>query len=180
MEKDEWLSKRQAAARMGLQERRILQLAAAGTLRSKRERDPVSKQMTVYVHVAEVDKYIESTTKPTRTEVQTIPRDAGPQLPERGSSFEPETMAVIVAHLAKQLRPLPPNWMTLDAAEQYCGLDWAHLQSAIKRGELPARRCEPAKLAGEKKARSGSCWRVCRRDLDALQGVAQGGKSLHA
>jgi hypothetical protein len=177
MENDEWLSKRQAAARMGLQERRILQLAADGTLRSKRERDPVSKQMTVYVHVEEVDKYIESTTKPAPSEVQTIPRAAGP--PERSWS-EPDTMAVVIAHLAKQLRPSPPAWMDLDAAEQYCGLDRAHLQSAIKRGELPARHCKPVRLPGEARAKDGACWRVCRRDLDALQGVAQGEKSVHA
>jgi len=176
----EWLNKRQAAARMGLQDRRVLQLADNETLRSKKERDPVSKQITTYVRADDVEKYIQASAKPPRVEVQTIPRDAGPTPPERGSWFEPETMAVVIAHIAKQLHPEPPNWMDLDVAEQYCGLDRAHLQSAINKGELPARHCKPVRLPGEGRARDGSCWRVCRRDLDALQGVAQGEKSLHA
>lgn len=173
----QWLTKRQAAALTGLKTRRILQLAADGTLRSKRERDPINKQLTVFVDRAAVEKYIQDS-RPRSMEVQSGAPETQALQPRSWSA--PEPLSVVIAHLAKQLQTPPCTWLTLEAAEQECGLSRAHLLHAIRIGELPARRDEPIRRNGEGRAKAGSSWRVCRRDLDALQGAPYARQSLHA
>lgn len=175
MENDrtEWLAKRQAAARMGIGERQVLQLAAKGALRSRRERDPVSKQLAVQVHGGDVQRHIDGA-KPAAMEVidsQTV-RQSGALPSKVAGHAQNDGLAIILAHLAMQTAGPPPNrWLTLDEAAEHSGLSGRLLLRLIRAGQLPAFRDEPRRREGEERARPGSSWRVCRRDLDALEGA---------
>jgi len=166
-EEPEWLTKRQASARMGIGERQVLQLAGKGKLRRRRERDPATKQHVVKVHGGDVQAYIDAA-KPAVLEV--MPASAA--LPAiRAENPQNESIAIILATLAKQaLAPAPGEWMDLDRASQASGLDRQILLRLVREGKLPAFRGQPIKTGESSRAKAGSSWRVCRRDLDAIQG----------
>jgi hypothetical protein len=178
IESEEWLTKRQASARMGVGERQVLQLAGKGVLRRRRERDEVTKQHVVKVHAADVQKYIDSA-KPAQMEVA-IADPRGLAI-VRSHQERNENLEVVIAFLAKQtLGPSPIEWIDLDTASVRCHLSRELLVRLIHQGRLPAFQDQPIKPDGSKRAKAGSSWRVCPRDLDALRPAMQGVRDASA
>ncbi len=134
----EWLDKHQAAAALDMSTRSVLAMAGEGRIRSKRERDARTKQLTVFLHAGDVER--------TRYERQQ-PRALQPvkmQTPHTKSNALLQTAGPVP--LAQKL------FLTEAEAVAYSGLGSAYLRQFVP---------------GENKGPHGArVYR--RRDLEAL------------
>jgi excisionase family DNA binding protein len=154
--KVEWLSKEEAAVRLGdpgvpMSTRRVLELAQQGRLQSTRAKHPASGQRVVWIHAGSVERYLEERNAP--------PPPKGEH--ERGSQSlvkrAPELRALLRA-LDALLVTTPPArpWLTLQEAADYSGIPTDLLVRLIRSGELPALRTH----------HRGDRYRIRRQALD--------------
>jgi hypothetical protein len=172
--KKEWLNKHEASKVLEMSTRSVLLMAKNGQIQSKRQMDPESRQLVVMLHAGDVERVRyerlhpeEKAVQPAQggqgsavTQLATLPKKAG-ELVELARAF---------AAIGARQAPPANQWLTLDQASQERGLSRELLLRLIHQGKLPALKDEPIKGEGAKRAKAGSSWRVCRRDLDALQG----------
>jgi hypothetical protein len=172
-----WLDKKHAAEVLGMSTRSVLAMAADGRIQSKRERDEHTKQMSVKLHAGDVERLRYERAHPEvvggrapQSSMQTLQGEQPRTLQTvRKAPPSDDLTAALLRVIAP---PAPPvnRWMELDQAAEYSGLSRRLLVHLIHQGRLPAFQDVSIKIDGEKRARTGSSWRVCRRDLDALQG----------
>jgi len=173
----EWLKKSEAAARLKMSTRTILAMAAAGKIRRKPERDPLTNQVLMLLHAGDIERIAYDREHPQAP--QAVQRDESTALQTTSSTALSKTrqdatnpLSLMLAVLAKQaLGPAPNAWMDLDTASAEYGLSRTTLIRLIHQKRLPAIQDEPIKTPGNAKAKAGSSWRVCRRDLDNLAGM---------
>ena len=159
----EWYSKEEAAARMGsperpLSPRRVLELAQAGRIQSKRERDPQTGQTVVRIHAGSVERYLDEQSGERPREVRE------PQTPQtltkRGSELI-ELLRLLQAGAAGIATAQPARlWLTLQESEEYAGLPASFLVVLIRSGKLPAL---------DVGRRRGGRWRIRQLDLQKIE-----------
>jgi excisionase family DNA binding protein len=151
----EWLTKKQAAARLGLGARRTLDLAQSKAIKAERFRDPESHQWTVRFQAADIDRYLEERRKKAEAE----PPAQGVRAMQNGAI----AVRASLASDTQQQPPSPHDWLTLaEAANATHGLPESFLLQLIHAGELP---CLDVGV------RPGGRYRVKRRDLEAIDGA---------
>lgn len=159
-----WVDKWEAARRLELSWRRVLELAKKGAIRSKRGRDPSSGQPMVLFYADSLEEY-----KDAQAERRTEGRQRGPVL----TAGQIRQLVAIVSGIFREMTEHgvsigPRPWLTLAEAEKYCGLSRSLLLTMIQRGELHALRDCPSDEGDET-----SVFRVKRTDLDAIQAAPQ-------
>lgn len=160
----QWLTKAEAAKRLDVSERRILEFAQAGVLESAKQRDPASGQMATVIHAGAVERFKDQRDQPRPAE----PRDPQAVAVHRAAVKKPaEPGGIAPPQTAAQPAPLCA-WLTLEQAETYTGLPASELLSYIKVGNL---------LALDVGVRPGGRYRVKRADLDAIEGMRFAGDS---
>ena len=149
---DGWLTKAEAAKRLGLSESRTAALGGArGPITTKRER-AASGQMVTLFHAGDLERFLFQREHPE--EVSKLPVEtAFTDLAKTGMM----SVRGLPRVEAETLKP----WVTIDQAAEITGLPASDIRHAVEFGELPARDCGP---------RPGGKWRIKRSDLDALQG----------
>jgi hypothetical protein len=144
MSSSEYLTREIAAQRLGISERRLLDLASRGRIARKSIRDPRSGQK-MYVYAAkDIGQYHDALLRTRYTQAAGPPTQSMPQTLPAG--------------------PLP-QWLALPQAEEYSGLPAPYLRRLIKEGKLPA--IDLGKDA------TGGRWRVSRKDLAGIRGATQ-------
>lgn len=137
----EWLDKHQAAAALDMSTRSVLTMAGEGRIRSKRERDARTKQLTVFLHAGDVERIRYERQQPRAMQ------------PVKMQTPHTRSNALVAALQASGPVPLAQKLFLTEAeAVAYSGLGTAHLRQLV---------------AAEKKGPRGA--RVYRRrDLEAL------------
>lgn len=153
-------------------------MAAAGKIQRRMQVDPATNQTVALLHAGDIERIAYEREHP-----EEAPAAAPPpaKSPARRDSVLP-SLSALLPHLAA-ITPPPslPAWLNLDQAAEYTGLSRELLLRLIHAGTLPALKDQPIKSEGNGRAKAGSSWRVCRRDLDALQGVSHSaGQTVHA
>lgn len=155
MTKVETLSKDEAAERLNVSVRRVLEYAQSGALRSEKVRNPQTNLWVVRIHAGDVERLRDERSMPQ-------PRAPQPSQSNKLSIAKPAvvTAAVVPAPAA----PLSKPWLTLAEAEEYTGLPAGELLFMIEGGDL---------LALNVGVRPGGRFRIKKADLDAIQGENQ-------
>jgi excisionase family DNA binding protein len=148
----EWLSKDEAAKRLNISTRRVLEYASAGALQSTKFRNPATHHWQVKLHAGDVEKLRDE---------RMLPQTAAARgrLALTTSTPNETGLAKHAAEVAARSSPRP--WLTLHQAEEYTGLPESALLALIGSGALPAL---------DVGVRPGGKWRVKRTDLDGIEG----------
>jgi hypothetical protein len=136
-----WIPKPEAARRLGVTERTVDRMIAAGKLRRQWRRIAGRRDQAV-IHPGDVEAIEAATAAPP----------ASPP-PAAADAAGAEVIAAALDRLARALKP-PPLWLTLDEAVEYSGLSMELLKQLIRARKLPLLR------DGARKVR--------RRDLERL------------
>jgi hypothetical protein len=177
--KKEWLNKREASKVLEMSTRSVLLMAKTGQIQSKRQMDPESRQLVVMLHAGDVERVRYDRQHPEERAVQPAQGGQGSgtaqlaTLPKKASDLIDLARIFAATFTAAHQAPSAPSvnqWLTLEQSAQESSLSRELLLRLIHQGKLPALKDDPIKGEGEKRAKAGSSWRVCRRDLDALQG----------
>lgn len=152
---ESWISKRVAAARLGITPRQVLNLAKQHKLTSKRMPDPASRQMTTFLLESEVAEFRR---RPRRAEV--VATDYGRVRETELSTLIMRALRALGARLPAAADYEAP-WLSVEQSAAVSGLPAPYLRSLIATGELPARLVGP----GE--------YRVNRDELATLRGKTQ-------
>ncbi len=151
-----WLTKKEAAKRLGLSESRILALGAElGKLQTRMERHPTLHQTVTLFHEGDVERFIFERDNPSQ--VAKVPSKPS-NLPV--PVYPPERAGDVLRAGWKPVQEKP--WITVVEAAEYSGLPASAIEKLIKSKELPALDCGP---------RPGGRYRVKRIDLDKLEGT---------
>lgn len=169
-----WLTKKQAAERLGLSESRVAAMLVPNMsddaaenfrreqnqIRGKRDRNPSSNQLVVLFLAGDVERIAFERQNPT--EVTKVP---GKKLDKPGvdplTELFQKTGLMSVRGLPRVQEPPQKPWITISEAAEYSGLPASAISKLVESGKLPALDCGP---------RPGGKWRVKRTDLDALEG----------
>ena len=172
----EFIGKDEAAQRLGISVRSFQALVASGKIERKLERDPATNQNVARYRAGDVERVAYQRQHPEESpQPAQGTADMAPQSPARGQNGH--ILTELLRHFAlatpsaSSFQPHHKAWLTLEEAAEYCGLSRGLLLRLVRRGKLPAFQDQPIKLPGEKRAKAGSSWRVCRRDLDSLRGI---------
>src|SRR4029450_11268947 len=156
MSQPEYLTREIAAQRLGISERRVLDLAARGLIARKSIRDDRTGQKMYIYPAKDVDPS------------QQLHPPASPPLAARRVALLP-TRHMQAAELHTQSMPYNPapaaqlpRWLTVPQASVYIGLPAGYLRRLIREGQLPAIDLGKSAIGGR--------WRVSRKDLAAIQG----------
>jgi hypothetical protein len=144
LQRVEWINKRDAAKRLDVSARTILAMAQAGTIQSKRERDPESNQVVVLLHAGDIERALYEREHPSK-EVVKAPAPKAVQVVQLPAPPTPQA-----------LRP----WLTLDEAASFSGLTkrWLLTIAESETGAISVR--DMGKHA------PGGRWRFHRGDLE--------------
>jgi len=150
-----YLPKEQAAQRLELSVRRVMELVKEKKIRRKRVVDPRTGRKASVLLAADVARLRERRPAAIEDGGAVAVIDPQPPVPQRQVALLGEAAA---------LPPHPLPWFTLDEAAEHTGLSAQDLEDMILAGELAARRV---------RARHGvhGRWRVHRSDFESLRGV---------
>ena len=152
----EYINKDLAASRSGLSVRRLLELAARGTIRKRHVRDPKSKRQIAVFDARDI-AMIKAGGSPAIIDGQKRLTAATGFIPLRSVAAVPQPSPASEIHPTPEPRP----WMTAAEAADYSGLPASFLVRFIEAGKLPAL---------DVGVRPGGRWRISKRDLDAIAG----------
>ena len=170
--KKEWLTKDEAAERLKMSVRSVQVYVSEGRILRKQERDPATHQLVTMLHAGEVEALAYERDHPEAAEPVQARETKALQAPKQTAELLEFARLFTTVQTARQA---PVNrWMGLDQAEAEYGLSRRLLVHLIRIGELPAFQDQPIKTEASKRAKAGSSWRVCRRDLEALTGHRHG------
>ncbi len=162
----EWLTKEEAAKRLGLGLRRTLDLAHQGVLETVRVRDEESHQVAVRYHAGDIERYLSERRKQADAGAQRqLARKVNDAAVTKPASvaIEPSSAVALLSTIAAGA------WLSLAEGAQYIRLPAELLLKLIFTGRLPALR-----VRGTRETRPIDCYRVKRADLDALTGERYG------
>ncbi len=157
-----WLTKKEAAERLGLSESRVAAMGVIGRLdqeirpndiRTSRGRSPDSNQTVTLFNEGDVERVIFNRKNPA--EVAKVPARLNKP------SFEDLAMGAYVKSIQDASVSARP-WITVLEAAEYSGLSASAIEKLIKSKQLAALDCGP---------RPGGRYRVKRTDLDKLEGT---------
>jgi helix-turn-helix protein len=145
----EWIDKHEAAKRLGVSTRHLLDLAKEHGVRSERRRETKNGQMCTMLNAVDIEKLAYEREHPEVTraamarQVESLPHWRLPDgFPIEGPG------------LPRSLKP----WLTLAEAEEYSGLPASVILKMAKSMQITAIDCGP---------RKGGRWRVRKSDLDS-------------
>jgi len=167
----EWISKAQAAERLDLSPRRVLELAKQGKLQSSRVIQPTTGQPVIVIHAGSVEHYRDKLSaplvwgdaarEPCANGTQThVPDAAREPCANRTGTHALPTIGEILGVISRATRPRYALWLTLDQAADYSGLPAAILRAWVQSGKLAAL---------DVGRRRGGRYRLSRRDLDGIR-----------
>lgn len=159
----EWIGKNEAAERLNLSTRAVLDAASKGKIRSEKQRDTKTRQMAVMLNAADVERYAYERDHPEESApISVVPAR---RLPGGSNSQSAEELyqAMYMAELLQRHRVQVP-WLNLSEAADYSGLPKSTIEKLIHAQQLKAIDCGP---------RPGGKYRIKRSDLDALEGMNQ-------
>lgn len=148
---DGWLTKKQAAERLGLSESRIAAMGGDDRdIHIIMSRNPESNQKVTLFHSGDVERIAFERENPAQASKVPAKLDkpivASPHYAEKFYGVSPVS---------------PKPWITISEAADYTGLPASILAKLVESGALPAIDCGP---------RVGGKWRIKRTDLDKLEG----------
>ena len=150
MSQPAYLTRKLAAQRLGISERRLLELAQHGEILREFVKDPNTHQKTSLFPVAGIESYLAARRRSNGT-------------PAAAAVPQPAIAPAAMLHT----QPMQPQalWLTLAQAAEYSGLPVAYLRQRIRSGWLRA-----LNVGGKAK---GGRWRVSRKALNAIEGTLQ-------
>ena len=152
--KVEWLTQEDAAARLGMSVRRMLEYASAGKIQTEKGVNEETQRPTLKMHAGDVERLVEERSQQKAgTQMRAL---ATVDYSKRPAAEQVRALLAGNGAAAAGLKP----WLTLDQAAEYSGLSRVLLYELIRDGVLPA-RCDH--VASDR-------WRICRQDLDDLRG----------
>lgn len=178
------MTQAEAAERLGLSVRRVLEYCAAGKIQTNPPKGArFNGKPAKMLLQSDVEKVADERHRRARTaelraistfdreniidtlaeapRPATVPEVNGPDIYYRDDKGH--HVAVFISH----------KWISLEEASQYIGLPRAALRRRILTGKLPAIKVDPAPGVG-KTAQIGDCWRVKVSDLQAIEGDIYG------
>ena len=169
---DGWITKKEAADRLNLSEPRIAAMAGDGTLESRKERNPVSKQVVTLINAVAVDRLGFERENPNEVTKALAAKPEKREKPTDAAVMQAEGRALPtwLQQALQELQPLkapqPKPWLTLDEAEAFSGLTKNYLRkrAGAREGELT--RGDGIKDMG--KHAPGGRWRFHRDSLAAV------------
>lgn len=99
----EWINKTEAAERLKMSTRAVLDIASKGKIISKRERDPKTRQLAVVLNAADVERYAYEREHPEEQEIRTQSLVMG-QLHREAQGVMSSSMHVLAAIRASDAR----------------------------------------------------------------------------
>jgi|SRR5215471_11342356 len=172
----EWISKEEAAERLELSPRRILELAKQGKLKSSRIVSTATGKPVVVIHAGSVERYRDKLSDPLiggDAACEPHAEDAARDSHANGAARGPHAKAIagtrlteraigeMLAAVSHAVRTRYALWLTVDEAADYAGLPKRFLRDMVLTGQLEVLevgRCR------------GGRWRLSRRDLEAIHG----------
>ena len=150
-----WLTKSDAAKRLGLSESRVAAMIGRG-INTLETRSPISNQKVKLLHAGDIERTIFERDHPSEV----------PKLPARFKNPNAVDWAAITGRLEPLLMaPSAPvalkPWLMIHKAAEFSGLPASAIKALILSGQLPGIDCGP---------RPGGRWRVKRVDLEKLEG----------
>jgi len=141
----EWIPKPEAARRLGVTERTVDRMIAAGKLERTWRRVPGRRDLAV-IHPGQLAALEAATVQ--------APAAASPPPAAADGAIAAAELIEALDRLARALKPAP-LWLTLDEAVEYSGLSRELLKQLIRARKLPL-------------LRDGEARKVRRRDLERL------------
>ncbi len=148
----EWLSKHDAAFRLGVSQRRIDQLLADGTLRGRKVPQPGGGRDLTEVHSGSVERYSD------RKEVE---RTTGSTSLAKQLQTLSGALAVSQQPAPITQKPAPRPWLSIAEAADYSGLPASVLRRMVENGTLGA--------IDVHRAGRGGRYRIRKLDLDRME-----------
>lgn len=159
----EWINKNEAAERLKLSTRAVLDAASKGKIRSEKQRDTKTRQLAVMLNAADVERYAYEREHPEESQANSaVPAR---RMPGGSDRLVPAGSSIMMDWIDLNVKPkhLHP-WLTIQEASDYSGLPKSTIEKLIHAGQLKAIDCGP---------RPGGKYRIKRIDLDALEGMNQ-------
>ena len=153
----EWISKEEAAARLELSARRILELAKQGKIRSNRIISTATGQPVVVIHAGSVERYRDKLGDPL------IGGDAACEPHAKGiatTRLTERAIGEMLDAVSHAIRTRYGLWLTLDQAADYSGLPAQILRDMVVAGKLEAM---------DVGRRRGGKWRIRRLSLERIE-----------
>jgi len=160
----EWIRKKEAAARLNVTPRAVLDMVNSGKIKKVSKRDPVSHQTIAWFSAGDVERVAYERTNPPE---KPAPPEKPPQAQAPATRRQENTVDALallrslMTVTPPPMLPQPKKWLTLEEAEEYIGLPRSELREMILAGKLLALDCG---------RRKGGSFRVRPQDLEAIRG----------
>lgn len=173
----EYLDKPQAAKRLGISPRRLLELAASGRIKRHYLKNTRSQRKIVTFKTDDVERLARE-----RDEQALLPPSYEPHSTSqlslkvnkhKGTVHGGSDLASLATLISTKLLPAAPagpprEWLTVEEAANYTGLPASFLLELIHKTMELKRLAGPRLPALDVGVRPGGRWRISKRDLDAL------------